>query len=61
MVYEFDGTINRDDKNPILKNYNRSNLIYNSKYSSHEYHNIKNFNSLSVESKYPILASFYNE
>ena len=43
----------------MLKN-NRSNLIYDSKYSFYECYNI-NFNSLSLASKYKVLTSFYNE
>ena len=46
---------------PTFKKYNRSNLIFNSKYSFYEYYNIRNFNSLSLSSKYPILLYFYSD
>ena len=45
-TYEFDEIIEKE--NPAFKNYNRSNLIYKSKYSFYEYYEIKNFNSLSL-------------
>ena len=45
---------------PTIEKYNKSNLIYSSKYSFYEYYNI-NFNSLSPTSKYEVLTSFYNE
>ena len=54
--YHFDKII----KKPTFKKYNRSNLIYNNKYSFYEYYNIKHFNSLSLPSIYPILLSFYS-
>ena len=57
-TYEFDKIIKKEK--PTFKKYNRSNLIYNSKYSFYENYNI-NFNSLSLISKYKILFSFYNE
>ena len=41
--------------------YDRSNLIYDSKYSFYAYHNIENFNSLSLVSKYSILSFFFSE
>ena len=47
-------------KNQQLKS-NRSNLIYNSKYSFYQYHKIKVFNTLSLAPKYSFLFSFYNE
>ena len=58
-TFEFDKTIKKEK--PTLKKYNRSNLIYNSKHSFYECYNIKNFNSLSLTSKYPFLLSFYND
>ena len=45
-TFEFDKTIIKEK--PSLKKYNRSNLIYDSKYSFYPYYNIKNFNSLSL-------------
>ena len=55
-TYEFDKIIKKEQ--PEFRKYNRSNLIYNSEYSFYEYYNSKNFNSLSLTSKYPILLSF---
>ena len=49
------------NKNQHLKNIIHENQIYDSKYSSYPHYNIKNFNSLSLVSKYPILYSFYTE
>ena len=57
-TFEFD-KITKKEK-PALKKYDKSNLIYNSKYNFYEYYNIKNFNSLSLTSKYLILLSFYS-
>ena len=45
---------------PTIKKYNRSNLIYNDKFSFYEYYNI-GFNSLSLTSKFKVLISFYIE
>ena len=50
-TYEFDKVIKKEK--PTFKLYNRSNLIYSSKYSFYEYYNI-NFNSLSLTSKYKV-------
>ena len=58
-TFEFDKTIKKEK--PTLKKYNRSNLIYDSKCSFYPHYKIKNFNSLSLVSKYPILYSFYTE
>ena len=58
-TFEFDKIIKKEK--PTVKKYNRSNLIYDSKYSFYPYYNIKNFNNLSFTSKYPILFSFYSE
>ena len=43
---------------PRIEKYNKSNPIYDSKYSFYPYCNIINFNSLSLRSKYPIFLSF---
>ena len=56
-TYEFNKIIEK--QTPLFKKYNRSNLIYNSKYSFYEYYSIKKFNSLSLTSKYLITLSFY--
>ena len=52
-TYQFDKTIEKEKQ--TLKEYNRSNLIYDSKHSFYPYSNIKDLNSFSLESKYPIL------
>ena len=56
-TYDFNKIIKTEK--PTFKKYNRSNLIYNNKYSFYKYYNNKKFNSLSLTSKYPILLSFY--
>ena len=43
-----------------FKKYNRSNLIYKSKYIFYEYYN-GNINNLSLTSNYKVLTSFYKE
>ena len=58
-TYEFDKIIK--EEKPAFKKYNRSNLIYNRKFSYEYYTTIKNSNSFSVTSKYPILLSFYSD
>ena len=58
-TYDFDKLIKKEK--PTFKKYNRSNLIYNSKYNFYEYFNIKSFNSLSLTSKYLILLSHYGD
>ena len=59
-VYEFDGTINRDDKKPTLKKYNKSSQIYDSNHSFCKY-NIKKVDNLSFKSKYSYLVNFFND
>ena len=54
-TFKFDKIIKKEK--PILKKYNKSNLIYGSKYSFCPYYNIRNFNSLSLTLKYQILFS----
>ena len=56
-IYKFDKTVKTE--NPTFKKYNRSKLIYNSRYSFYEFDNIKKFNSLSHTTKYPILPLLY--
>ena len=58
-AYELDKIIEKEK--PTVKKYNRSNIIYESKDNFYGYYNIKNFNSLFLESKYQILASSYNK
>ena len=43
----------------VLKKYNRSDLICNSKFSFYKYHDINEFNGHSSESKFAFLDSFY--
>ena len=45
----------------VIKKYNRLNLVYDSKYSFYEYYNIPNCNTMSPESIYPVLLSFFND
>ena len=54
-TYEIDRIKERKIYN---KKYNRSNLIYNSKFSFYEHYNTL-FNSTSLESKFKFLVSFY--
>ena len=58
-TYEPEKIITKE--NPTLSKYNRPNLIYDCKYSFYPYYKIKNFNSIFLMSKYPILFSFYWE
>ena len=58
-TFDFGKTIKKEK--PTLKKYNRSNVTYDSKYSFHQYCNIRNFNSLPLVSNYPCLFSFYSE
>ena len=44
-----------------LKNYNRSDLIYNEKYSFYKYYDIRKFNELYFQWKYAFLVSFYQD
>ena len=41
-----------DDKKPTVKEYNRSNLIYNSNHNFYKYCNVKKIDNLSFKSKY---------
>ena len=54
-TYEFDEVIKKEK--PTFKSYERSNLMYNSKFSVSEYYNIK----FSLTSKYPTLLLFYSD
>ena len=55
-----DGTVNKDDyKTTTLKNYNKADLIYSSRYSFYKYHDIKKFDKLSFKSRYSYLANLY--
>ena len=61
-VYEFDETINKNDRKPALKKHNKSDLKYDSKHSFYKYyHDIKKFDILSFESKYSFLTNFFND
>ena len=46
-------------KKPILKKYNRPNLIYENNDSFYEYHNIKKFEGISLKSNYFFLVNFF--
>ena len=43
---------------PRIEKYNKSNPIYDSKYSFYPYYKIENFNNFFVVPKYPTLFSF---
>ena len=58
-TFAFDKIIEKNP--PEFKKHNISNIICNNKHSFYEYYNNKNFNSLSLMSKYPILLSFYSD
>ena len=58
-TFAFDKIIEKNP--PEFKKHNISNIICNNKHSFYEYYNNKNFNSLSLTSKYPILLSFYSD
>ena len=45
----------------VIQIYNRLNLVYDSKYSFYEYYNIPYCNTMSPESIYPVLLSFFND
>ena len=58
-TFDFDRIIKKEKS--TLKKYNRSNLIYDSKYIFYVYHNIRNFNYLSQKSSISILFSFLSK
>ena len=57
-THEFDKLIKKDK--PSCKKYNRSTLIYDSKYRFYPYYNNKDLNSLSLKPNYLLLFSFYS-
>ena len=59
-VYEFDKKENdqRINKKPIVKKYNKLDLIYSSKFIFQKYPDNINFSSLSFVSKYSYLLGF---
>ena len=56
--FEFDKIIKKNNTQKIEQ---ITNLIYESKHNFYPYDKIKNFNSLSLKSKYPIYFSFYSD
>ena len=51
-----------EKEEPTLKKYNKSNLIYNTKYSFYKYHpDGKKFDKLSFKSKYSFPIDFFND
>ena len=59
-TFEFDKVIKKEK--PTSRNYNKSNLIYDRKYSFYKYYNDnKNFDNLSFKSKYSFLRNFLND
>ena len=56
-TFRFDKIIKKEKQ--ALENYNKSNLIYNSKHSFYKYYcDSKKFDSLSLKSKYSFLLEF---
>ena len=60
-TFEFDEIFKKEE--PIFKNYIKSNLIYNSKYSFYKYYrrDSKKFDNLSFKSKYLFPEDFLND
>ena len=50
----------KDDKKTTLKKYNRSDLIYNRRYSFYKHINIEKFDKLFIKSKYSYLHDVFN-
>ena len=50
----------KNNKEPTIKKYNRSNLIYNEKFTFYECNDINKFHKLSFESKLSRLNEFSN-
>ena len=48
-MYEFDGTIKKNDRKPTLRKYNKSDLICNAHHSFNKYRDIDKFDNLSLE------------
>ena len=46
-------------KKPILKKFNRSNLIYENNQSFYQYHNVKKFEGISLKLNYFFLVNFF--
>ena len=57
-MYRSDKAINQNDRKRALKNYYKSDLIYNANHSFYKYHDIKNFGKLSLESRYAFVANY---
>ena len=58
-IYKFDETIN---ENLTLKNYSKSDLIYDSNYSFYKcYRDIKKIDNLSLKLKHLFLVNFSND
>ena len=59
-TFEFDKVIKKEK--PASRNYNKSNLIYDRKYSFYKnYNDNKKFDNLSFKSKYSFLRNFLND
>ena len=59
-MYKFDKTINKNDRKPTYKKYNKSYLIYDANQSFYKYYGIKKFDNVSLESNYSSLANLFN-
>ena len=60
---KIDNALESDGKEKAtIKKYNQWNLIYNNKYSSYKYyHGRKNYDNISLKSKYCFLNQFFNK
>ena len=59
-TFEFNKIVKKEE--PTFNNYNKSNLIFNSKYSFYKYYrDSKKFDNLSFKSSYSFLYEFLND
>ena len=58
---EGDETINKNDREPALKKYNKINLIYYAHHSFCKYCYIKKFDNVSLKPQYSFLANFFKD
>ena len=61
MKKEKEETLKKDNKTATLQKYDKSNLIFSSRYSFCKYHDIKKWNKLSFKSKYLYLYGFLHK
>ena len=61
-IYEFDETINKNDKKTTLKKYSKSELMYDANHSFYKYYRDNNkFDNLSFKSNCSFLANFFGD